>query len=406
MVMLHNFLLQIDKNNLAVVTVNHNLRKAGKNDAKFVFDYCTKSGIKCIVKNVYAAQHAKTTKQSIETAARQLRYEAIKEEADNFDFICLAHHAGDNAETVLLHLLRGGGMRGASGIRTFYGKFFRPLLNVTKQEITQYIKQNNIPFVTDETNALSDCKRNFLRNIVFPQLKEITKNAVQALNNFALLATQDDEYLNSLADISGVKFLSHCATMPINLLFQPRPIASRILFKVFRNLGLVKDIENKHINDIIKICQNSEGTSTIHLPFCFKAIREYDTLIIVKEDIINRPILEVLPLKLGETSFSAKTVNISKDKPQNTKRKILRADWDKIPPNALLRTRREGDVFTKFGGGTKKLKDFLIDKKIPLNNRDNLIVIAEKNEIYAIFGVEISDKIKIDSTTKSTVFLY
>ena len=109
-----------------------------------------------------------------------------------------------------------------------------------------------------------------------------------------------------------------------------------------------------------------------------------------------------MPFKIGKFNINGQTAEIAVDNPTEIK-KGLYADLDKIPATATIRTKRTGDVFTKFGGGTKKLSDYLTDKKIPLTKRSSLLLLADGNAVLAIFGVAISDKIKIDEKTKRTI---
>ena len=420
MVMLHLFLKSQPTKNFAVVTVNHNMRQESESDALFVKDFCDKHGVLCHVKSVNVLEFCRQTGLSQETAARQKRYEAIAEVSDNYDFVCLAHHKQDNAETVLLHVVRGGGMRGAAGIRRLNGKFLRPLLDADKEQIDEYARQNGVPFVVDVTNFKDDCNRNLLRNKVFPLLKKINPEVTDAIASFARIAAEDDDYLNSLADVSQVVFDGDGATFCVNLLKQPPPVSKRILYKIFRALGCNKDVHTAHIDAVLRLADSTDGSKSVDLPFGFSAARRYDELFIGKTK--KQPKDEtVIVFGEGEFKIGSKTVVckistadksnkiarcplLSTD--QTEKNRVLTFDADKIPDWAVLRTRRNGDIFKKFGGGAKKLKDFLIDKKIPQSDRNGLIVLAKDNQVFAVVGVEISDDVKITAATTSIAKIY
>ena len=175
MVMLHTFLQAMPTDKFAVISINHNLRPEGAFDCNFVKQYCQEQGVVFFYKSINVKQFASDAKMSIETAGRQLRYKAIEEVADTYgyDTICLAHHADDNAETVLLHLVRGGGLRGVSGIHRRQGRYFRPLLKYSKQDILNYAEDNQITNVEDKTNTDTQYKRNLVRHNIIPALKEI-----------------------------------------------------------------------------------------------------------------------------------------------------------------------------------------------------------------------------------------
>ncbi len=128
-----------------------------------------KIDVDCSVLCVDAPKYSEENKISLETAARVLRYEVLAK--SDCDFVCLAHHADDNAETVLMHILRGSGAYGAQGIKRINGKYLRPLIDLTREEIERYARNNNVPFVVDSTNAETIYTRNLVRREVMPMLK-------------------------------------------------------------------------------------------------------------------------------------------------------------------------------------------------------------------------------------------
>ncbi|MBR4419530.1 MAG: tRNA lysidine(34) synthetase TilS, partial [Clostridia bacterium] len=155
-----------------------------------------------------------------------------------------------------------------------------------------------------------------------------------------------------------------------------------------------KDYEKVHIDRIFSLCFKQNGkTETIKKNLV--AYKEYDYIVIFKKDILTKT--KELSFAFGSIDFLGKTLLISKTKMENS----LYFDLDKIPKNAVIRTRKNGDFFTKFSGGTKKIKEFFIDKKIPLKDRDNIPLLAVDNEILMIFGIEISNAIKVDENTKN-----
>ena len=130
MAMLHAFAHHLPRPNFYVVTINHNIRPEGASDCQFVENYCKQLGIECYVFDIDVPTHARENKLSLETSARVLRYQIF--DKLNCDYVCTAHHSRDHAETVLMHIIRGSGLVGAQGIREYNGKYFRPMLNVTK----------------------------------------------------------------------------------------------------------------------------------------------------------------------------------------------------------------------------------------------------------------------------------
>lgn len=390
MAMLHCFASLSPRPNFFVVTVNHQIRKEAQSDCDFVADYCQKLGVECRTFCVDAPSYSEKNKISLETAARILRYRVFA--ALDCDIVCLAHHASDNAETVLMHIIRGSGAEGACGIRKISGKYCRPLIDVTKEQIENYVKQNNVPFVTDCTNDDLHYRRNYVRHEIMPRLKQIVPGVEQNIERFAQNIAADNDYLNALADDSSVVTRGKTAKIPCDLLKLPAPISYRILKKTFAKLGIFYDVESVHLADICNLANKSGGKS-INLPFDYVAINDYDMVSIEPQNTYDCEPFCFEPASHVQTPFG--TVTISKQKTEN----CLTIDFGKLPQNAVIRSFEQGDVFTKFGGGTKPLNRYFIDKKIPERKRKTIPVIAAGNTVLVICGVEIADSLRTDENS-------
>ena len=259
----------------------------------------------------------------------------------------------------------------------------------------QYIEENNLDYVNDETNQDSSYNRNFIRNVIMKNVLSRWPNAVKAIASFGQAVSEDDQYINKNLFADAVIVDGDEAKIPTSYFFFDRPLITRIIFKAFANIGISKDIERKHIDMILELAKMENG-KRISLPFDAVAIKEYDYIALVnkhkEEQVLSQP------FKCGE--FEVKgfgTVCTKRVKDFQVKQGVLYVDWRKVPKTATWRFRQEGDVFEKFGGGRKKLKAYLIDKKIPLRTRNLLPVLADGNEVYAIAGVEISDKAKVEN---------
>lgn len=393
MVMLHMFASLSPRPDFSVVTVNHNIRAEAHRDCDFVENYCNALNVVCRKVFVDVPLYAEEHNLSTETAARILRYGVL--DCQDCDYVCLAHHAGDNAETVLMHILRGSGAQGATGIRPSNGKYLRPLLDMSKEQIEQYARLNKVPYVNDVTNDETKYTRNFIRHNVLPLLKRLNPNAEQNIARFAENIAEDCGFLESLADISQVEFGAGYARIPKELFNLPKPVMYRTVIKVFNRLNVYKDIEKAHINALLDLA-NGVGGRRINLPFGFVATNDYDFVTIERSQNIPSADFEI-PFAEGKAVTPLGIVEISKTQKDGA----LMFDYDKIPKGAVLRLKREGDVFTKFGGGSKSLKKYLIDKKIPQRLRSGLVLVASGNEIYIICGVEISNKVKVDGTSNA-----
>lgn len=383
---------------VVAIHVDHSIRENSSDDADFVRAKAREMGVRFYKFRIDAPKIAKDRGISLESAAREGRYgvfEALLKKG-LVDKIALAHQKSDQAETILMHLFRGAGMSGAKGMEAIRDNvYIRPMLTTSKQEIFDWLNENRIDYVDDVTNDDNSYNRNFVRNVLMSEVVKRWPNAIDAITSFAKSIAEDDEFINSMAHIDAVMFEDKVARVPLSYFLYQSPIVSRILFKVFKRIGITRDIERKHIEAIKELATKGENGKRIYLPFEAIAIKEYDYL-----TIYNRHVEEVTfsePFKCGEfevPSFGKVIVRRVKD--FTPKEGVLYLDYRKVPKTASWRFREDGDVFEKFGGGKKKLKSFLIDKKIPQRKRNFLPVLADGNEIYAIAGVEISEKVRVE----------
>lgn len=409
MCMLHMFATNCPTADFFVVTVNHGIRDEAESDCQFVNDYCKSLGVRCVVENIDVPAYAQQHKLSLETAARILRYNVF--DKLQVDFVCLAHHKNDNVETVLMHIFRGSGAGGAEGIKPYNGKYFRPLSDMTRGQISAYVSKNHVPFVTDSTNSDTKYTRNFLRNVVLPEVKKVYPDVENSVCRFAKNVARDNEFLNSLADISEVKFWDGVAQIPVKLIKQPFPLAARVLRKTFAELGVFADVENSHIEGLISLA-NGSGGKQIDLSNGFTAYNDYDVITLVhaekdsltaESDTLESQICNFCaPFALGETKLPTGKLVVSNVRTEGA----LRVDCSTFPQGAVVRYPSPNDVFTKFGGGTKPLRRYLIDKKIPQRKRKLLPVVAYENDILVVCGVEISDKVRVADDRKTIYIRY
>lgn len=389
---------------IVAVHVDHNLRPTSAQDAFFVINYCKKNRIRSYKFKVDVNKLSKETNQSIETAARDARYGVFESliKRGIIDKIALAHHMEDQAETVLLHLFRGSGLSGAKGMSYKNQEvFIRPMLNTRKSEIQKYLLSNDIPYVEDETNKEDIYQRNFVRNNVFPLIQTRFPKVVEALNNFASTCQEDDSYISTQVVLDALIFEdSKTVKIPISYFLNPPSLSSRLIFKALQSINVFKDIEKKHIELIKVLALRAENGTKIKLPMNVSVYKEYDYITLTNET--KKKSQDTWRFKSGSfnvENFGKITVKKTEDvRPSN---EFLIIDSKKLPPKCVWRFRQEGDFITKFGGGTQKLKTYLIQKKIPLRKRDGIPVLALENEIFVVAGVDISDNVKIDESTTS-----
>ena len=396
--LLHNLLAIKNDYNLTIKAINidHSIRgKDSENDSLFVKNYCDKLGVSLAFFKVDAITFSKENGYSLEQGARILRYEVFDNLLkENFcDAIATAHHKSDNFETVLFNIFRGTGLKGLTGIPKTRKNYIRPLLNASRKEIEDYIIKNNIPYVEDATNFDSEYSRNYIRNEIAPKILEKFPSAEDAVSRLSLLAKEEDEFLSQLA-------FSYIKNENENYYFSTDipPIMMKRCAKIILScLGVDKDYESVNLNDVVKLSTLQNG-SKINLPKGVVAVKLYSVISFC---------VQVTPYLIDETPFAVDTFKFHDYSLKITTEfveKALKFDGDKVPKNAVIRNRKNGDLFTKFGGGTKKLKDFLIDKKVPRYSRDSIPVLAVGNKILAVFGVEISEDIKVDTNTKNILY--
>ena len=396
MALLDYMLTNAEKYSINVIALNveHGIRgQESINDTLFVKDYCDKRGVALIRYDVDCVKKAKKEKLTLEQAGRILRYQCFYDAIDKglCDKVATAHHQKDNVESVLFNLFRGTGTKGVCGIeKNYQNKIIRPLLEVSKTQIEQYIKDRDIPFVTDKTNFEDNYSRNYIRLNVLPAIEKAFPDAQKNIANFISIASTENEYLDQEAQ-KHVEILDTCVkiAIPCHL-----AIFSRAVIKALKLLGVEKDWESVHIESAYSLTQAKNGAKASLLNG-ITAVKEYDHIAFYKQTPKNS---DVLTFKEGVYSIDGQTVSIEESQPQDLKNGLY-GDKAKIPTGAVIRTRRDGDYFTKFGGGTKSLSDYLTDKKIPLRLRDQLVLVADGNDVLVIFGLAVSDKIKVDKTT-------
>ena len=378
---------------LMVINVEHGIRAESKADSLFVKELAAGYGVPFFCFEVDSPSFAKANKLSEETAARILRYRAF-EKFDGCDVIALAHHMSDQAESILMHILRGSGTSGAAGMKAVSGRYVRPLLDTPKAEIDAYADGRGLKFVVDKTNFENDKTRNFLRNVVFPELNKINARAAENICRFGGHVRADTEFLDGLAAAIPMEKESGRATFCCDAETASSPLFARLVFRAATSLGVFADVESRHIDDLNKLALFGATGASLDLPHGMRAVKEYGKLTFTR-GAAEKYGGEVA-FAAGETVFDGKKVVVTPGRNGG-----LYFDGGKLPPGCVIRHRREGDVFAKFGGGAKKLKDYLIDKKIPARERDGLTLVAKGKEVYIICGVEISRKIKVDKNSES-----
>lgn len=393
---------------LSAVHCEHGIRGADSlEDMQFVKSLCEEWGVELYVFQEDCPARAKKEKESLETAARNFRYQSFRTliREGKADFIATAHHKNDEAETVLFRLARGTSLGGMSAMKEENGYLLRPFLKWSKKDIHAYIQEHGLSFCEDKTNLETDATRNKIRLEVLPKLEEAVSGATENIARFASLAMEDDALLYELAE----KLLERDEKDYYIAFSDKKPLFTRACLMAFKALGLEKDYTSAHLDAVFAL-QYAERGARLDLPKKIRAEKLLHAVCIyLSKEEEYAPLGEGKPFEIGVFNGGRYEVTVSKEEPipQEDGWKTLRFDEEKLPKSAIFRFRREGDKIKAFSGDTKSLKKLFNEKKIPVRERGYIPLLAEKDgeTVYAVCGVEISEKIKVDENTKNVVYI-
>ena len=349
---------------LSAAHFNHGLRgEESDRDEAFVADFCKGYGID------FVAGSGKVTPgpKGLEAAAREARYAFLRSLPGK---IATAHTASDNAETVLMHLVRGTGLKGLGGVMPVNGNVIRPMLSVTREEVLAFLEEYSIPFVEDSSNAGDDFLRNRLRHHIVPQLKKENPSLAQNLSAMALRLRQDEEALDAIA---CEKYTNVVAEL---LVLQPA-IRNRVLAKILLNAG-VKEPESNHIAALEGLLDSAKPSAKAEFSGGVVITRNYDVLETAQK---------TEQLHTTELTDSVSVADFCISCFANTQQEQTATSFAVLPQGKILvRSRREGDTI-RLNAGTKSLKKLFIDKKIPAAIRNTIPVIADDAGVLGIAGI-------------------
>ena len=380
-----------------VINVEHGIRgESSLRDTDFVRNYCLLNNIPFASFSVNTPKSLRAG-ESMETCARRLRYEVFDKllSEGTVSKIALAHHADDNAETVLMRIFRGTGIRGLIGIGD-RGNYIRPFIRYSRTQIEEYAKEHSIPFVTDETNLSDEYTRNFIRNDLLPMIKLKYPDVVRTITRLSESACETDEYLVSVSPKATVKDDGRHIK---NLFGYPIILQKYAIMQVVKDMGFLQDFEMRHIDSVCALASSPNNT-TIDLPFGLIATR-YNDGVIISEKLCGN---------FSPTPYDEQAVYSYCGKSYRFERgtKIIPGrtmDANKIPAGSVIRLRKYGDVFKHVNGKTKLLSDYLNEKKLSKPEKDSLLVLASGKEIIAVLGLETADSVKVTENTSKILHI-
>ena len=391
---------------MEVVHVNHHLRgKESDADSKFVESFCKKHKLPVHVIDIDVKKLKETDKRTLEESARIARYDAFESvmKKNKLYKLFLAHHKNDQAETILMHIFRGSGIGGASGIKNTE-KIKRPLLELSKGEILKLAKEHGIEFVQDASNAENDYSRNYLRNVVLPQVEEIYPGVVNNIVRFGRRCEDIYEYLLEQIDQRLIEVNTDGVMLNQKIFEQKLFLVREYLKKAFEKIGVFSDIEAKHYAMLYELSK-AEVNKELSLPHGLYARKSYGGIKILRVRKKDNSSLEFEFVKNGEILFGSyckiKTKTVSSL--EVVYGEGLFVDASKISNNAVWRTRRVGDKFAKIGTGSKKFNDYLTNSKVDHEKRDRMPILAVGDSVLVVAGDDVSENVKLDAETDEIV---
>ncbi len=411
---------------LAAAHLNHGFRPGdAEKDAKYAADFCRERGIPCVVKAVDVTGMADREGLSAEQAGRRARYGLFNEvmRDNNLNKIAVAHNEDDQVETILMRLIRGSGVSGLGGIKPLRGNIIRPLLEAPRWLIEEYCDRNELKPVTDKTNLLPIYFRNKIRLELLPELRDdYNSNIDRALLDMADILRNEDHYLNSIAMDKFYELVLGIGTgrlrFPIKGLMDLHiALRRRVLRKGAEHLlGDTDNLELVHIQKVCELLETAKTGKRINLPRGLVAGIEYDYFFLTLDNPEGIKLRGTYRLKIpGGTNIPEIkcTVNASfidkdayKKEAENAGSDRAFLDFDKTGRSLIVRGREPGDKFIPLGmKGTKKLKDFFIDEKVPKGKRDLTPIIKNRLGIIWVGGYRIDERFKVSKDTMQVLKL-
>ncbi len=352
--------------NLEAAHFNHHLRGAESDrDEAFVKDLCDRYDIPLHLGGAQVVPG----KKGLEAAARDARYAFLRSLSGK---IATAHTADDNAETVLMHLIRGTGLKGLGGITPVHGNVIRPMLTCTRQEVESFLEEWCLSHIEDSSNTSDAFLRNRIRRNVMPLLKQENPRLAENLSSMALRLREDEILLSRQANFETLPTVESLKTMPPSL-------RSRCLEAFLKENG-VKEPEQTHLEQVEQLLFSEKPSARANLPGGITVARQYDALTVLGKEAALETVTLTCP---GITEVSGFRVLCQpSDEIANS------PDAFTVHPKGemILRSRRAGDSI-RLSGGSKSLKKLFIDRKIPADKRDKIPVVCDEQGILGVYSI-------------------
>ncbi|RJQ44662.1 MAG: tRNA lysidine(34) synthetase TilS [Nitrospiraceae bacterium] len=414
---------------LSAVYIDHGLRpEETVGEREFCRVFCDKRGIQFFSETIDVKAHARDKGLSIQEAARELRYGIFEKIAWDMHAvrIALGHNADDRTETFLINLFRGSGRRGLSGIPPVRGKIIRPLIEVERREIEEFLLQKKgdlqiaptglpQPYIVDSSNLKKNYFRNWIRLELLAEMRSKNPSVVQNICRTMDILQEEDEYLEITVTKTLIRLISRKSNDTVELFLSPlgtinRPILRRVLRRVLDETEGLRGMDFIHIEDMIDLIRKGSSGDRIFLPKGIRVIKDYSTLVITSRthQKLNQAILNVpgeVVLKEGRAVIKAFMTD-DKTEERGDVRTVAEFDADKTGATLTVRSREKGDFFYPEGfGRRKKLQDFFVDNKIPRDERDTVPIVLSGDKIVWVAGLRGDERFRVRPETEKILRL-
>jgi tRNA(Ile)-lysidine synthase len=394
------------------VYVDHNLRpEETPEEIEFCKDFCRKQGVNFLVKSVDVLSRVKALGLNKQEAARELRYGAFEEAAIEVgaDRIALAHNADDQIETICMRLLRGAGPGGLSGMPVKRGKVVRPLIEVGRADIEDFLFSAGITFVVDSSNLRMEYFRNRIRRLLVPVMKGLNPSLLTTMTHTSSILQEEERYFGLVVTKALMKMISRKTNRRIELFLSPMQgmdtvILRRVLRRAIEETDSLRGISFAHVEDIIGLVRKGESGDRLYLPRGIRVVKGYALLVITSEkagkidEYELRPPSEIAVTGTG-TVIRAYLEDFKGDVGDGRSSVLLDAAGMKFP--LKIRPRAAGDFFFPMGfGRRKKLQDFFVDAKVPRDDRDMVPIVVSGDDIVWVAGYRADDRFRVQSNTE------
>lgn len=416
------------------VHINHMLRgMEALRDENFVKDLCTSLGLCLHIERIDVANKAKINKISIEEAGRNARYEVFNKVAleKSASKIAVAHSRNDQAETILMRIFRGTGLEGLKGIEYKRDNIIRPLLDIDRKQIENYVNEKGLKAITDSSNLHTDYFRNRIRLNVLPEINNAARiDVTENLIRLSKIVVTDEDFLRYNAEIAYKNACINKSSESVELdlaelMKMHQAMVGRVLrIAILNCCGSIDGIGFVHIDKLLWLIRDGQTGSRIDIPHGMMAIKSYSSIIIKKQGEEKELNFEYKLKIPGQTEINAIDAIITTqifnfdsnascidfvNKNKDIYTKFF--DFGKIKfankLDIVVRNRRDGDIFKPINSnGTKKLKEYFIDRKIARENRNKFPLIAINKEIIWIIGNKTSDNYKVTENTNSVLMIF